>query len=270
MKWNRMDLPDGWTAGTVSANGIDLHYYRTGDGPSLVMAHAFFANGRCWAPLAEDLADDYDVIAYDARGHGRSDAPETGYDIGNRIADLIGIVNELDLDDPIMLGHSMGAGTVAWTAAERPELPRAVILEDPLGLYGTPEMGPGERAQAIQENLRDRATRSLEEEIETSYESFDPDWARRFAVASAECSPNVAEIGREGYPSLLDEVFPKIISPTLVLKADADMDTRVKDLEVGDELPAGRFVHIPNAGHYIFSNEYDAAYTELRTFLQRV
>ena len=265
-----MDLPDRWSSGTVSANGIDLQYYRTGDGPSIVMAHAFSANGRCWIPLAEDLADDYEVVTYDARGHGRSDAPETGYDIENRIADLVGVVNELDLVDPIMLGHSMGAGTVAWTAAEHPKLPRAVILEDPVGLYGTPEMGPDERAQAIQENLRDRATRSVEEETETNYEDFDPDWAHRFTVASAECSPNVAEIGREGYPSLLDDVFPKIVSPTLVLKADADVETRVKDLAVGDELPDGRFVHIPNAGHYIFSNEYDAAYTELRTFLQRI
>jgi len=105
-----MDLPDRWSSGTVSANGIDLQYYRTGDGPSIVMAHAFSANGRCWIPLAEDLADDYEVVTYDARGHCRSDAPETGYDIENRIADLVGVVNELDLVDPIMLGHSMGQG----------------------------------------------------------------------------------------------------------------------------------------------------------------
>lgn len=265
-----MDLPERWMTGTVSANGINLQYYRTGNGPPIVMAHAFYANGRCWIPLAEDLADDYDVITYDARGHGQSDAPETGYDIENRIADLVGVVNELDLADPILLGHSMGAATVAWTAAEHPDLPYALILEDPIGLYGTPKMGPDERAQAVRENLRDRATRSVEEEMAANYDDFDPDWARRFAVASAECSPNTAEQGREGYPSLLDDVFPKITCPTLVLKSDADTDDRVRDLQVANELPNGRLVHVPGAGHYVFCDEYDDAFAELRAFLQRV
>lgn len=126
-----VNIPDGWTTDTVRANGIDLRYYRTGDGPPLVMTHGFFGNGRCWIPLAETLAEDYDVVTYDARGHGRSDAPETGYDVENRVADLVGLVEALDLDDPILLGHSMGAATVAWTAAEHPDLPRALVLEDP-------------------------------------------------------------------------------------------------------------------------------------------
>jgi pimeloyl-ACP methyl ester carboxylesterase len=265
-----VNIPEEWVTDTVRSNGIDLQYYRTGDGPPLVMAHAFCANGRCWIPLAEDLTDDYDVITYDARGHGRSDAPETGYGIENRIADLVGVVNELDLTDPILLGHSMGAATVAWTAAEYPDLPRALILEDPIGLYGTPDMGPDERAQAVRENLRDRANRSVEEEIAANYDDFNPDWARRFAVASAECSLNIAEIGREGYPSLLDDVFVEITCPTLVLKADADTDQRVKDLQVADKLENSRLIHVPDAGHYVFCNEYDAAYAELRAFLQRV
>lgn len=265
-----MNIPDGWVADTVQANGIDLQYYRTGDGPPLVMAHAFYANGRCWIPLAENLADDYDVITYDARGHGRSDAPEMGYDIENRIADLVGVVDELDLDDPILLGHSMGAATVAWTAAKHPNFPRALILEDPVGLYGTPEMGPDERAQAVRESIRDRENQSVEEVIAENFDDIDPDWARRFAVASAECSPNIAEIGREGYPSLLGDVFPEITCPTLILKADADTDHRVKDLQVADELPNGRLVHVHGASHYVFCDEYDAAYAELRAFLRRV
>jgi len=57
-----MNLPDGWTTDTVRANGVKLRYYRTGDGPPLVMAHGFFGNGRCWIPFAESLAAEYDVV----------------------------------------------------------------------------------------------------------------------------------------------------------------------------------------------------------------
>ncbi|WP_049901166.1 alpha/beta fold hydrolase [Halococcus agarilyticus] len=266
-----MDLPAGWTTDAVRSNGIDLRYYRTGDGPPLVMAHGFYGNGRCWLPLAEDLAAEYDVVTYDARGHGRSAAPETGYDIRNRVADLVGLVGALDLVDPILLGHSMGAATVAWTAAEHPGLPRGLVLEDPAGMHDTEtETNPDERAAIVHDQLRDIENRSIEELIETEYDEFDPDWARRLAAAATECSPNIAEIGREGYPEPLREVFDDITCPTLVLRSDAGTERRVSDLAAADSLADGRLVHVPDAGHYVFHDEHDAARAELRAFLRRL
>ncbi|EMA49942.1 alpha/beta hydrolase [Halococcus salifodinae DSM 8989] len=57
---------------------------------------------------------------------------------------------------------------------------------------------------------------------------------------------------------------------TLVLRSDLDVDRRVRDLDASDTVPDGRLVHISDAGHYVFRDEYEAAYTELRTFLQRI
>lgn len=120
-----MDVPGDWTmandwtvsedctAGTVEANGTTLQYYRTGDGHPVVMAHGFTDNGRCWGRLVSDLAADYDVVAYDARAHGRSAAPETGYTVEDRVADLVGLVDALGLDDPILYGHSQSRGKSA-------------------------------------------------------------------------------------------------------------------------------------------------------------
>ena len=262
-----MNVPDEWTVGTVRANGVDLQYYRTGEGPPLVMAHGFYDNGRCWAPLMTDLADDYDVVTYDARGHGRSDAPETGYDVENRVADLVGLLDALDLDDPVLVGHSMGGATVAWAAAEHPGLPRALVLEDPAGLYGDPETGPDERAAFVREALDERAERTVEEEIAREYADVDPEWARRYAVADTECDPAIAEIAREGYPRVREQIA-RVTCPTLVLKSDGDVGRRVEDLEVAAELQNGRLVHVSGAGHYVFQSEYDAAMTELAAFLE--
>jgi pimeloyl-ACP methyl ester carboxylesterase len=265
-----MDLPAEWTAETARANGIDLQTYRTGEGPPVVMAHGFYDDGRCWIPLAEDLAEEYEVITYDARGHGTSDAPETGYAVEDRVADLAGVVEAFDLVDPILVGHSMGAATVAWTAAKRPELPRAVVLEDPIGLTGTPDMDPERRVQATLQRLEEREQRTVEEEIEENYEEFDPEWARRSAVADTEVDENAAEIAREGYPAPLMEAFADIECPTLVLKSDGDLERRVSDLEAAAELDSGRMVHVPDAGHYVFQTQYEAAVAELRAFLERV
>ena len=71
-----------WQSGDVTVNGLRLHYTRTGGAkPPVVLAHGFSDDGLCWTPVAEALEADYDVIMVDARGHGRSEAPEQGYNM---------------------------------------------------------------------------------------------------------------------------------------------------------------------------------------------
>ncbi len=68
----------GWTEGYLSADNVRLHYWRRGSGPPLLLAHGFGDSGECWTRVAEALEDDYDIVAYDARYHGLSDAPADG------------------------------------------------------------------------------------------------------------------------------------------------------------------------------------------------
>jgi len=124
--------PAGWTDGYVMANGIRIHYWRTGgDKPVLVMAHGSSDDGLCWTNLAKELVADYDIILPDARGHGLSDPPKKSDTADAQAEDLAGLIRALKLDKPIMMGHSMGSSSVAWFAAMYPDIPGAVILEDP-------------------------------------------------------------------------------------------------------------------------------------------
>jgi pimeloyl-ACP methyl ester carboxylesterase len=94
------------------------------------MAHGATDNGRCWTRVAEQLEDTYDLVAYDARGHGRSsDIPSSPPTAGQ---DLLAVVEALGLERPVAMGHSMGAGAVADAASRDPNALRAAILEDPL------------------------------------------------------------------------------------------------------------------------------------------
>lgn len=72
-----------------------------------------------------------DVIMIDARGHGRSSGPQTGYSQEILTQDIAGLIQELDLQHPYVFGFSNGALTAAQVAATFPQLVRAVILEDP-------------------------------------------------------------------------------------------------------------------------------------------
>ncbi|WP_396612161.1 alpha/beta fold hydrolase [Haloferax sp. S1W] len=263
-----MTIPDDWKTDSVRSNGVSLQYYRTGEGPPLVMAHGFTDSGRCWEPLVEELAADYDVVTYDARAHGRSDAPETGYSPTDRVADLVGLLDALDIDDPILVGHSMGGSTVALTAAMHPDLPRAVVLEDPACMLDIPEKDPNVRVESVHKSVREWEQKGVET-IADEYRAERPQLARRLAVARTECRPAIAEISRTGFGAAA-EIFPDIAAPTLVLKADTDPETRAAHLDTADRLADGRLVHIPDAGHCIFRDQFDAGYAELRTFLRRI
>ena len=129
-----------WSDGYVNSNGIKIHYYRTGgDKPKVIFNHGAGDDGLCWTHVVKELENDYDVIMPDARGHGKSSNGKGDYSTQSRVSDLVGLIKELNLDHPIIGGHSMGADTTFHLAAEFPQMARAIFLEDPpLVLPGEP------------------------------------------------------------------------------------------------------------------------------------
>ena len=114
----------------VSANGIAIHYRRTGGAKlPIVLLHGLTGTGATWAPIARALECDFDVVMPDARGHGDSSAPLHGYSYDDHANDVLGLIAKLELDRPIVVGHSMG-GMVAAVVATRARL-RGVVLVDP-------------------------------------------------------------------------------------------------------------------------------------------
>jgi pimeloyl-ACP methyl ester carboxylesterase len=135
---NRPKLEDfisaRWSEGTIIANDLRQHYYRTGAGgekPTLLLLHGFSENGLCWSRVARALEDEHDLILLDARGHGRSDLPATGYAQEALTADVVAFIAALNLERPVLWGYSNGARTAAEVAANAPDMLRAVMLEDP-------------------------------------------------------------------------------------------------------------------------------------------
>lgn len=260
-----MNVPEDWTASSITTNGVKLKYYRVGEGPPVILAHGLFDSGRCWAPIISELKSDYSIVAYDARGHGQSGAPESGYGISDRVADLLGLTRSLSLTDPIVIGHSLGGSTAAWTAAEHPDKIRGVILEDPAGIHGEPEIGAKERAKMVRRRVDEKTDASVAELIQ-EYEDRSQALARRLVTADKECSPQIAKYAQHGYPPL-SEAFEQITCPALVLRSDGPPAERADDLAVAANLSEGRLVHLHGAGHCVIRDCYDAAMAEITTYL---
>lgn len=121
-----------WIRGICEANGINIHYLRTGgDKPPLIALHGLTGSGACWRPLARALEADYDVVMPDARGHGKSSAPLRGYLYRDHASDVVGLIEALGLTASVLLGHSMGGMTAAVVASQVGTAIRGVILADP-------------------------------------------------------------------------------------------------------------------------------------------
>jgi pimeloyl-ACP methyl ester carboxylesterase len=112
-----------------------LAYYDSGGGtpgePPIVLAHGATFRSEDWENIFPRLATRYRVIAYDARGHGKSGRAES-YAIDALAEDLLRVLDTVAAAPAIVIGHSMGGSTALVAAAMRPAAFRALVLEDPV------------------------------------------------------------------------------------------------------------------------------------------
>ena len=107
--------------------------WRRGDPEAapFVLVHGLASNLHLWDGVAERLhARGHTVVAVDQRGHGRSDAPEGGYNLDTAVADLLALVDALGLARPVLAGQSWGGNVVLELACRRPDASRGVACID--------------------------------------------------------------------------------------------------------------------------------------------
>lgn len=120
-----------------------------GDGPDVVLCHGANRTLLDWEHLRPHLTG-MRLVSYDLRGHGRSDAPaDDDYGWSAHLADLDAVADALALDDPRVIGHSLGGMIALCHGRRRPDCPGVVDL-DGLG-GGAPELYPGLEAEVVAE-----------------------------------------------------------------------------------------------------------------------
>jgi N-formylmaleamate deformylase len=271
-----------WQSDFVSVQGTRLHYTRTGGGkPPIVLAHGVTDNGLCWTPVAAALAADYDVIMVDARGHGYSDAPASGYDSATQAGDLAGVITGLQLDKPVVIGHSMGAMTTLQLAGQYPDLPRAIILEDPPGHWlpvAANTTADVERMAGLRAWFLGVKQKTREELIAEQRSGPNPWQEAEFspwADAKHQVSEQVFGIFAPGGSVVVDwaTTLPKISCPALVLTADPTLGAVLSDAGVAAlklAVPQLQVSHIAGAGHNIRREQFAIFMETVRGFLASV
>ncbi|MDZ7639707.1 MAG: alpha/beta hydrolase [Bryobacterales bacterium] len=263
--------PAGWSEGFVIANGIRIHYWRSGgEKPAMVMAHGSSDNGLCWTNFAKEFAADYDIVMFDARGHGFSDPPSAGDPPDAQAEDLAALIRELKLQKPVVMGHSMGSASTAWFAAKYPGVPSAIVLEDPF--LGARRANTGGSTEERRSRILETNNKS-EAELVAQCMKNSPQWGKSeceiWAPSKRMHHPNTA-FGNLGSRPAMSELFEKITAPTLILKADADATARAENEKVAAMLAKGKIVHIDGAGHNVRRDRKAETVAALKAFLKGV
>jgi pimeloyl-ACP methyl ester carboxylesterase len=270
-----------WFEGDISANGMKIHYHRTGTPgkAALLLLHGITDSGRVWVRVARELEGEYDIVMTDARGHGQSGDLSNGFSIPMLADDAAGVIQGLGLGRTYVWGHSMGAVTAAALAANYPDLVRAAVLEDPP--FWSTDAETEQRAAAREEKAASNAqsspdfrAMSPEQRLSTAAAlnpRWHPDELPPWAESKAQFDPAVGQhFGSfRGYP--WREALARVECPILLVTGDPEAGAIVTP-EVAREAVAlckvGRAVHIAGTGHNIHREGYEQTMQAIREFLQ--
>ncbi|WCD91011.1 Non-heme chloroperoxidase [Streptomyces xanthophaeus] len=124
-----------WSERTVIRDGVRISCRDWGgDGHPLVLLHGLAGHAGEWDDISRALSPRYRVVAMDQRGHGASERQPLDLSRAAYVADVVAVADQLDLQQPVLIGQSMGGNTAMLTAAAHPGLIRALVLV---------EAGPG-------------------------------------------------------------------------------------------------------------------------------
>ena len=265
-----------WQATDITVNELTIHYTRTGGSkPPVVLAHGFSDDGLCWTPVAEALQAEYDVIMVDARGHGKSSDPDEGYGSVEHANDIAGVITGLGLGHPAVLGHSMGAATALMLAGLFPDLPRAVLLEDPPPWWmpRPAEALRPERPRAFN-NWIVPVKRMTKEELIERVRKENPGWQE------AEIDPWAESKLRLSIKALSDAsnttvdwqaTVKKVSCPVLLITADPGKAIVSPEAAAALQkiVPQTTVVNIPGAGHSIRRDQFSPYMQAIQSFLKQ-
>jgi pimeloyl-ACP methyl ester carboxylesterase len=109
-------------------SGLRVHYQQVGEGPDVVMVHGITGNLAVWhLHIVPALADRFRMLTYDLRGHGLTETPPSGYSPDGMAEDLLDLLDALEVERPVVIGHSYGADVALYLAARHPERVSEVI-----------------------------------------------------------------------------------------------------------------------------------------------
>ncbi|MGH3071810.1 MAG: alpha/beta fold hydrolase [Gaiellaceae bacterium] len=244
-----------------------IAWERHGAGAPLLLIHGLGYARWGWEPVVEPLARSFDVILFDNRGIGESDAPPGPYTVAGLAADALGVLDEAGIERAHVLGTSLGGMVAQELALAEPDRVEKLVLActtpGGAGAFPLPErtvrlMTNGATLREFVENaLAPQPDAEIVERILRHREAT----AQPFEAWSAQAAAG-------GAFDAFDRVG-RIAAPTLVLHGTEDgvVDPRNSSL-LAERIPGARLELFPGGGHLFFWEQPDRFVALVAGFLQ--
>jgi 3-oxoadipate enol-lactonase len=258
----------------IKANGIRMNYELSGkkDAPVVLLSHSLSSNLLMWNPQMDALNPCFQVLRYDTRGHGGTDAPSGPYTLELLAEDIIGLLDALDMDRVHFVGLSMGGMIGQCLALNHPHRLKSLVLCD------TASIVPAEAQPVWQERLDKVRRKGMEALCEETMERwFTPAFLRqnppmvRLIREQILATPAAGYIGCAEAIRRLDYLdrISAIKIPTLILVGEDDPGTPVSASEAMHERIAGsKLAVLPSARHLSNVEQAEAFNAALLNFLK--
>lgn len=254
----------------VVNEGVRLFYEVQGDGEPLLLLHGFTLDSRMWEPQFPVLTSRYRVIVTDTRGHGRSDAPPTGYSREERVDDVRLLADSLQLGRFHLVGFSQGGSTAIGFALKYQDRLKSLSLVS-AGAAGY-DVGP--RIKRIDQLAREKSVEEARSEwLAMALRWFRPEHTEIAALMRTMISEHSgaywSDPMRGKYPSIPDlDHVRKITVPTAIFIGESDKTFVPLARSLAERIPGARMYTYPRIGHMLNLEAAEKFNADLLNFLQ--
>jgi non-heme chloroperoxidase len=267
-----LGLPPTEEIEVVAADGARLRGHRCGDrsGATVLLVHGYVESVRFWAPVVRRLVDaGLDVVVVDQRGHGDSERGDAEFDCETLAGDVRAWVEQLDVRDAVLAGHSMGGVSAMAFAATHPDVAaerlRSMVLVATLAfpepLFGLPDVQV-DPAKVVRLLERVVAVETLGlvflARVFGTYPTRPALEALRESLLATDVQTRIDAMRMlRGFD--LRPVLPGVRVPTVVVAGSHDQLTPLAGNEaIADLIPGARLEVLPGMGHMLMFESPDA------------
>ena len=240
-----VELPSG---GTIA-------YDVSGSGDrTLILAHGYSFSKDVWERVTPLISDRWTVYAYDLRGFGDSDKPETGYDYAAMGDDLAGFMDALRIESAVLGGHSLGGTLIQDVAAARPDRVEALVLAN-VQARDKPPLGMNDafaaRIAAWGDAEANRAAFERQTPVYFKDPLPEPELERMLAINAKSATPalKAALTAFLTAGPLGPDAWANLDMPILVVASTHDIIPFSTAVGLLDSLPTARLAVIERSGH---------------------
>lgn len=258
----------------LNVHGVEIAYVDQGAGSPILFVHGFPLDGSLWQPQLEALEGEYRVIAPDLRGFGESgSSPQVTMEA--YAGDLHALLDELQIDQAVLVGLSMGGYITFAFYRAYPDRVRGLVLVDTRPHADTEEARANRAvaaAKVAEQGSEALADDMLEKLVSPSTMERRPDLVRSIHGMMARQPVDGIVAALHGMAERPDSrpLLGEISVPTLVVVGADDVITPVADAEsMVDAIPGSELVVIPDAGHLSNLEQPRVFNQALREFMAR-